>query len=170
MSIPVQQLNKAGVIPILNLGLHGTRSAYPANFIGPFTMIYSHQPQADVGSKHPQPTVLVVEDDPCQRQVVLRMLAGLGVQADCADNALRAWQRLEQGSYDLVLLDIELPDANGTAIADQIRSRPGHRPIVIGFSALADRNLPDACRLAGMKAFFPKPITPETLRFCLKAI
>jgi two-component system sensor histidine kinase TorS len=134
-------------------------------------MISSHQSSAaNTSSKKRLPTVLVVEDDPCQRQVVLHMLAGLGVQADCADTAKNAWQRLEQASYDLILLDIELPDADGTTVAGQIRSRLDHQPVVIGFSALADRNLQQTCREAGMQGFYAKPITPATLRVCLDSI
>ncbi|UWE14262.1 response regulator [Herbaspirillum huttiense] len=69
----------------------------------------------------PPPKILVVEDDHSMRQLLVEYLAGHGLPADSAINAAEANAALAARSYDLVLLDLGLPDADGAELARQWR-------------------------------------------------
>jgi two-component system sensor histidine kinase/response regulator len=108
--------------------------------------------------------ILLVEDNPLNQEVAAELLKQVGVSVDVAANGAEALQQLEQRSYDLVLMDMQMPVMDGLTATRRIRRQPQWRDLPIlamTASALAaDRK---ACFEAGMNDFLAKPIEPKKL-------
>ena len=65
--------------------------------------------------------ILVVEDNPINRQVVITVLQTLGYQPDIAENGQTGIEMAEVGGYDLILLDVQMPDIDGWTVARHLR-------------------------------------------------
>jgi CheY-like chemotaxis protein len=93
------------------------------------------------------------------------MLKSLGYQADLASNGREVLQALERQSYDLILMDIQMPEMDGLQAAEQIRMRypESERPHIVALTAnVLDRDR-DACHAVGMELFLTKPIRKNDL-------
>lgn len=110
--------------------------------------------------------ILLAEDNPVNRKVTLRILEKLGYRADAVSNGREALDILEKISYDLVLMDLEMPVLDGYAAVETIRKREsrrgGHVP-VIALTAHALREDREKCLEAGMDDYISKPIQPNRL-------
>jgi len=114
-------------------------------------------------------SVLVVEDNPVNRKVVVTMLKKLGCPADVAGDGREALAALDQGSYRLVLMDCQMPEMDGFEATRQIRSRGGARRIpIIALTANAMEGDRDRCLAAGMDDYLAKPIQMEALKAALE--
>ncbi|MFM2136814.1 MAG: hypothetical protein RL021_2214 [Bacteroidota bacterium] len=111
--------------------------------------------------------ILVVEDNRINQLLVRNMLKQHGIERiDATDNGREAIRLLETESFDLVLMDIQLPDMNGYEITRIIRSRlpVGKRDIpVIALTADASEKVRSAALAAGMDDYLVKPYSPEEL-------
>ena len=115
-------------------------------------------------------SVLVVEDNPINRQVTVHQLSSLGVQVREAVNGLEALEALQQGDFDLILMDIQMPEMDGYEATRELRRREGsrrHTPVV-ALTAHALRSDRQRCLEAGMDAHLAKPVSIETLRNVLE--
>ena len=110
--------------------------------------------------------VLVAEDNVVNQKVVLMLLKKLGVNADLAANGAEAIAAALENRYDLVLMDVQMPDVDGLAATREIRSRvPADRqPVIFGLTAHATTEYRDVCLAAGMDGYLTKPLEPEKLR------
>ncbi|MGE3539887.1 MAG: ATP-binding protein [Candidatus Tectimicrobiota bacterium] len=110
--------------------------------------------------------LLLVEDHETNRQVGLGFLRKLGYRADVACTGLEALQAVQQASYDLILMDCEMPELDGFATTRQLRQQeaPGVRIPVIALTAHALDGDRERCLAAGMDDYIAKPITLEILR------
>jgi len=133
------------------------------------------QPNAEMSASPPPPVfeklsgrVLVVEDDRVNQKVITLMLSRLGVSSEVTDNGLSAVARATSEEWDLILMDVQMPDIDGLEATRRIRRDPhGLTPIVaLTANALAEDRL--ACEAAGMNAFLTKPIREAELRTCLE--
>lgn len=106
--------------------------------------------------------ILLVDDDYVNRKVASLMLRKLGHQADLATNGIEAIKALEQKPYDIVLLDIQMPEMDGFEATKIIRQRWHESPKIIVTSSLA--NYRDACLEMGADAFLSKPLRIEDLK------
>jgi CheY-like chemotaxis protein len=109
--------------------------------------------------------ILVAEDDQVNQKVILRQLALLGYASDMAtngDEALRFWR---EGSYALLLTDLHMPNLDGYALCQTIRSEEagGSRMPIIALTANALRGESVRARAVGMDDYLTKPIPLETL-------
>ncbi len=113
--------------------------------------------------------VLVVEDQALNLEVAQGMLAALGVSVETAANGREALARLARESFDLVLMDCEMPVMDGlSATAEMRRSEPPGRHLpVIALTADATHEGRAACLAAGMDDHLAKPFTREALRAVL---
>ena len=108
--------------------------------------------------------VLLAEDDPVSRKVVLQLLSSWGVIADAVGTGREALDALEAGPYDVVLMDVEMPEMDGYEATAEIRYREGgtgrHIPIIAitSHATAADRH---RCLVFGMDDFIAKPVDPE---------
>lgn len=117
-------------------------------------------------SIHPDSRILVVEDNKTNQMLVKMMLQKLGITADLADNGLIALECMEGTSYDLVLMDIHMPQMDGYEAVKAIRNREIHSGLhvpVIALTANAMSGDREKCLDAGMDDFLPKPIRPVDL-------
>jgi CheY-like chemotaxis protein/HPt (histidine-containing phosphotransfer) domain-containing protein len=132
---------------------------------------------AHVGPAGPGPSrlaplsgrVLVVEDQPLNREVAIGMLAALGLAADTANDGREALQELARTHYDAVLMDCEMPVMDGLAATRELRRTAGSGPHlpVIALTADATSEARAACVNAGMDDYLTKPFTREALHATL---
>ena len=109
--------------------------------------------------------VLLAEDNEVNQKVTLRMLNKLGIRADVAANGLEVLQALERQPYDIVLMDIQMPEMDGLEAARFIRQRwPGEEsPHIIAVTAHALEGDRQRCLDAGMNDYISKPMRIEEL-------
>ena len=108
--------------------------------------------------------VLLVEDDRVNRLVAREILSRAGLVVTCAENGVQAMTSLEQHSFDLVLMDVQMPELDGYEATRRIRVR-GHHPglPIIALTAHALQEAQDRCLAAGMNDCLTKPIEPERM-------
>jgi signal transduction histidine kinase/DNA-binding response OmpR family regulator len=125
-----------------------------------------------VGARSDGPRVLVVDDHPVNREVLVMQLQLLGIAADNVANgvdALAAWVRTR---YAAVLLDIHMPRMNGYELSRRLRAaeaeRHGNRTPIIAVTADAMKGEEERCLAIGMDAYIVKPMNIERLRATLE--
>jgi CheY-like chemotaxis protein len=112
--------------------------------------------------------VLVVEDHPVNQTIIRAMLARMGCDVDMADNGVQALSAFETSTYDLVLMDCQMPEMDGFDTTRAIRAREALNPTmgrvpVIALTALAMLGDAERCLAAGMDDYLTKPIQLEQL-------
>lgn len=109
--------------------------------------------------------LLLAEDNEVNQKVTLRMLNKLGIRADIAANGLEVLQALERQTYDIVLMDIQMPEMDGLEAAKFIRQRwPSEEgPHIIALTAHALEGDRQRCLDAGMNDYISKPMRIEEL-------
>ncbi len=109
--------------------------------------------------------VLVVEDNPVNQKVATRLLERLGYRADVAGNGLEALQILDLRKFDLVFMDMQMPEMDGLTATREIRRRyPAKRqPRIVALTANAVPGDRQRCLEAGMDDYVPKPAKLEHL-------
>ncbi|MTJ80805.1 MAG: PAS domain S-box protein, partial [Telmatospirillum sp.] len=113
--------------------------------------------------------ILVAEDNAVNQQVAVGLLKTLGHSADVAHDGREAVGLVDRCDYDLVLMDIQMPDMDGIAATRTIRAnhRDG-RPVIVAMTANATSADRKACREAGMDDFIAKPIDRKKLGAVLR--
>ncbi len=127
--------------------------------------VYKYLEQTE--SKTNNLKILLAEDNPVNQKVALRILKHLGYEADVANNGLEVLEILKSQSYDLILMDIQMPELDGLETCRQIQELE-HRPVIIALSANAMQEDRDRCLAAGMVEHISKPIRLEELRQALE--
>lgn len=111
------------------------------------------------------PQVLVVEDDITLRTLLVHQLDKLGLKADSAANGHEAIRRVRAWRYDVILMDVQMPEMNGIEATGAIRAHEKansiDRAAIIGVSASDEKKL---ALEAGMDAFFTKPLLLKDLQ------
>lgn len=109
--------------------------------------------------------VLVVDDVPDNRDVLMRHLTRQGYAVDTASNGLEALDVIGRAPYDLVLLDMQMPGMDGYEVLGKIKQHPATRDIpVVMVSAMDELATIAACIEAGADDYLPKPFDPVVLR------
>ena len=123
-----------------------------------------------LGARHPL-RILLAEDNPVNQKLALRLLDRMGYRADVAGNGLEAIAAIEGSTYDVVLMDIQMPELDGLEATRRIRRRwPGDEgPRIVAMTANAMDGDREACLAAGMDDYIAKPIAPEALQASLMA-
>ena len=112
--------------------------------------------------------VLVVEDNPVNAVVVRTMLERLGFLSEHASSGLEALQAVRRQGYDLVLMDMLMPEMDGLEATRQIRATALElQPYIVAFTANVMAEVRAACTAAGMNAFIGKPVRLSDLERCL---
>lgn len=115
-------------------------------------------------------SVLLAEDNELNKEIAVELLHMLGIQSDCVENgaaAVERFSRSEPGTYDMILMDIQMPQMNGYEACRRIRSmdRPDSRTIpIVAMTADAFKKDVQAAREAGMDEHLAKPISIERLK------
>ncbi len=111
--------------------------------------------------------ILLVEDNSFNQMIALRLLAKLGYQADCAMNGVEVLKALEHKSYDLILMDLQMPEMDGLEANRRIRlietDLSSHRIKIVAMTANAMAEDREKCLLVGMDDFISKPVRIDDL-------
>jgi len=128
-------------------------------------------PEAEVEPDAVEARVLVVDDHMINRQAIALLLAPVGITPETASSAEEGLERLARERFDVVLMDVYMPDMDGRAATRLLRSRagPNQNVPVIAITASATERDWQACREAGMTGHVAKPIDPAQLYAALEA-
>jgi signal transduction histidine kinase/DNA-binding response OmpR family regulator/HPt (histidine-containing phosphotransfer) domain-containing protein len=108
--------------------------------------------------------LLLAEDNATNQKLALRLLSRLGYRADVAANGLEVLEALERQAYDVVLMDVQMPEMDGLEATRQLRERLPNAPLyVIAMTANAMEGDREMCLAAGMDDYVSKPIRVESL-------
>ena len=114
---------------------------------------------------HSGKRILLVEDDAVNREVATEMLARSGLVIETANNGKEGVSKVISAPWDLVLMDINMPEMDGLSATRAIRALPGKASLpIVALTANAFENDRDACIAAGMNDFIAKPISPAVLQ------
>jgi signal transduction histidine kinase/CheY-like chemotaxis protein len=116
----------------------------------------------DAALRPPDPglRILVAEDYPVNRQVILGLLQHLGYRADLAANGLEVLEALKRQPYDLVLMDVQMPEMDGLEATRRIRRLlpAGRQPRIVAMTAHAMAGDRERCLEGGMDGYLSKPV------------
>ena len=124
------------------------------------------RPRLDAGMAERHPLrILVAEDNVVNQKLALRLLQQMGYRADIASNGIEAIESIERQPYDVVLMDVQMPEMDGLDAAREINRRwpDGSRPRIVAMTANAMQGDREACIAAGMDDYVTKPIRVDAL-------
>jgi CheY-like chemotaxis protein len=107
--------------------------------------------------------ILVAEDNTINQKMILKVLEKLGYNAVVANNGREAIQMLDQQFYDLVLMDVQMPEMDGLECTRYIRENCERQPVIIAMTANAMVEDKEECLKAGMNNYIPKPVKIDLL-------
>jgi CheY-like chemotaxis protein len=115
--------------------------------------------------------ILLAEDNTVNQQVGLLMLSRLGYKADLARDGQQALHAVEKGQYDLILMDIQMPNLNGIDAARIIREKLGVKcPVIFALTAEALEGDKQRFLGLGFDGYLSKPLQIHTLQETLKTV
>ena len=119
---------------------------------------------AQMATRH-QLRILLAEDNVVNQKLALRLLQQMGYRADLASNGLEAIQCIERQPYDVVLMDVQMPEMDGLEASRRITSKwtAQQRPRIVAMTANAMQGDREDCLAAGMDDYVTKPIRVEAL-------
>jgi signal transduction histidine kinase/ActR/RegA family two-component response regulator len=115
--------------------------------------------------------VLVVEDNPANQRLIRAQLQRLGCLGECVDNGVFALEALQRASYDVILMDCQMPELDGYETARRIRGGPSAAVPIIAMTAHAMQGDREKCLAAGMDDYLSKPVhLPELILALRRAL
>jgi signal transduction histidine kinase/CheY-like chemotaxis protein len=112
--------------------------------------------------------LLLAEDNPFNQALANAILGKLGYQFDLAENGEQVIDMMQHSTYDVILMDIQMPEMDGLEATRIIRSQSAYQPVIIAMTANAMQEDKEECLQAGMNDYLCKPIKPEDLVSLLK--
>ena len=119
---------------------------------------------ASLAAKHPL-RILLAEDNVVNQKLAMRLLSQMGYRADLASNGIEAIESIARQRYDVVLMDVQMPEMDGLEATRRIVQRwpAGARPRIVAMTANAMQGDREACLSAGMDDYVVKPIRVDAL-------
>jgi len=124
---------------------------------------------ASFGAQHAM-DILVAEDNPVNQKLIERILFKLGYKATVIENGLEAVKEVQRNHYDIVLMDIQMPEMDGYEATRTIRKLNLEQPYIIAMTANALSEDRDICLSHGMDNYISKPMKLETLVAMLREV
>ena len=117
-----------------------------------------------MAERHPL-RILLAEDNKVNQKLAIRLLEKMGYRVDLANNGTEAIERVEREPYDVVLMDVQMPETDGLEASRRITQRwaAHERPHIVAMTANAMQGDRDLCLAAGMDDYVTKPIRVEEL-------
>jgi signal transduction histidine kinase/CheY-like chemotaxis protein/ligand-binding sensor domain-containing protein len=112
--------------------------------------------------------ILIAEDNPVNQKLAIRVLQKLGYEPHLAQNGREAVDEVEQVVFDVVLMDVQMPEMDGLQATQVIRKTSRNQPIIIAITANAMAEDRDTCLKAGMDDYISKPMKLEVLMAVLQ--
>ena len=112
--------------------------------------------------------ILVVEDNVVNQKVATRMLERLGCKVNIACDGLEALEQTAKSSFDLVLMDCDMPNLDGRSATRRLRERGERHLPIVALTASASVEERNRCLACGMNDFMAKPVRLETLKAILE--
>ncbi|MGH2380399.1 MAG: GAF domain-containing protein, partial [Candidatus Limnocylindria bacterium] len=154
--------------PVKPSSLHDTIATILLGAAAPVPTEPVAVPGTALGERHPL-RILLAEDNPVNRTLALRLLSQLAYEAKVAEDGRQAIEALEHDEYDLVLMDVQMPELDGLEATRRIRARwPDRRLRIVAMTANAMAGDREACLAAGMDDYIAKPIRPAELAAALE--
>jgi GAF domain-containing protein/CheY-like chemotaxis protein len=117
----------------------------------------------EMSSRHPL-RILLAEDNVVNQKLALRLLQQMGYRADLASNGIEAIESVERQTYDVILMDVQMPEMDGLEASRRIVATwPDNRPRIIAMTANAMQGDREMCLAAGMDDYVTKPIRVDAL-------
>ncbi|MEW6017394.1 MAG: ATP-binding protein [Pseudomonadota bacterium] len=117
--------------------------------------------------------ILLAEDHPVNQRVVSLLLEPLGVELTIVENGALAVKAAEAGAFDLILMDMQMPEMDGLTAIKEIRRQEAARRLapsrIVMMTANPSESLQQATRAAGADAYLAKPVTPDAFYACLES-
>ncbi|MEH6647937.1 GAF domain-containing protein [Sulfitobacter sp.] len=131
----------------------------------------SPKTQPELAKAHPL-RILLAEDNRVNQKLALRLLEQMGYRADLASNGLEAVESVARQTYDVVLMDVQMPEMDGLEASRRITrdKTPDQRPRIIAMTANAMQGDREMCLAAGMDDYIAKPIRVPKLIEALKLV
>jgi len=120
-----------------------------------------------MAQRHPL-RILLAEDNVVNQKLALRLLSQMGYRADLASNGIEALDAVARQTYDVILMDVQMPEMDGLAASRRLNQLP-QRPRIVAMTANAMQGDREACLAAGMDDYVTKPIRVEALVAALMA-
>jgi signal transduction histidine kinase/CheY-like chemotaxis protein len=114
--------------------------------------------------------ILLAEDNHVNQRVALRMLDRMGYRAEVAANGKEVLEALDRQPFDVILMDVQMPEMDGLEATRRVRERTGEQPIILAMTANALHGDREECLAVGMDDYLPKPLRPADLGDKLSAI
>ena len=139
-------------------------SESPTTYVTSKRLSHEHQIDPEMAKKYPL-HILLAEDNVINQKVALRMLARMGYRAEVAANGLEVLDTLRRQSYDVVLMDIQMPEMDGLTATTQIRKRwtVERQPHIVAMTANAMKGDRERYLAQGMDDYVSKPVRIEEL-------
>ena len=116
-----------------------------------------------MAKRHPL-RILLAEDNAVNQKLALRLLEQMGYKADVAGNGIEAIESIERQPYDVILMDVQMPEMDGLDATRAIRALTKvSQPRIVAMTANAMQGDREMCIAAGMDDYIAKPIRPEAL-------
>jgi len=117
----------------------------------------------ELGRKHPL-RILLAEDNAVNQKLALRILEQMGYRADVASNGIEAVESIERQTYDVILMDVQMPEMDGLDATREIRKLANAiQPHIVAMTANALEGDREMCLAAGMNGYISKPIRVNEL-------
>jgi two-component system, sensor histidine kinase and response regulator len=139
--------------------LGAKEQAGPKPMITPYSLKDDSDPKKSL-------RILLAEDNPINQKLAVRMLEKRGHHVAVAPNGRQALAALKEGSYNLVLMDVQMPEMDGLEATMLLRKQEeltGHHQAVVAMTALVMKGDRERCMAAGMDGYLSKPIRPQEL-------
>ena len=119
---------------------------------------------AQMAERHPL-RILLAEDNVVNQKLAIRLLQQMGYRADLASNGIEAIESIQRQVYDVVLMDVQMPEMDGLEASRQITAKwqPHERPRIVAMTANAMQGDREECLAAGMDDYVTKPIRVDAL-------